>query len=86
MKFSGPIRPIKNNFPPPPSPPSPPPSPKKFSPAIRCPSQYEFLVILPPHMIPFWNPWDVGSTLEGFTGLLVNIRKMRKVKNIVPKF
>ena len=20
-----------------------------------------------PHMIPFWNPWDIGTTLEGCT-------------------
>ena len=24
-----------------------------------------YFVIVPPHMIPFWNSWDNVSTLEG---------------------
>ena len=39
-------------------------------------------VIARPHMIPFWNPWDIGSTLEGCTRLLVTIRKISKVENV----
>jgi len=41
-----------------------------------------YFVILPPHMIPFWNPWDVVSILEGCTGFLVTITKISKVKNV----
>ena len=41
-----------------------------------------YFVIVPPHMIPFWNPWDIVSTLEGCTRHLVTIRKIRKVKNV----
>ena len=39
-------------------------------------------VIATPHMIPFWNPWDIMRALEGCTGLLVTIRNIRKVRNI----
>ena len=41
-----------------------------------------FFVIVPPHMIPFWNPCDHWNTQEGFSGFLVTIRKVRKVKNV----
>ena len=41
-----------------------------------------FLVIVPQHMIPFWNPWDIVSTLEGCTQLLVTTRKIRNAKNV----
>ena len=38
--------------------------------------------IVTPHMIPFWNPWDHGSTQEQFLGYLVTIRMIRNVKNV----
>ena len=37
-------------------------------------------VIATSYMIPFWNPWDIVSNLEGCRGLLVTIRNIRKVK------
>ena len=36
----------------------------------------------PPHMIPFWKPWDIGNTQEAFVRTLVTIRMIRKVKKI----
>ena len=33
-------------------------------------------------VIPFWNPWDQGSTLEVIPGFLVTIRMIRNVKNV----
>ena len=41
-----------------------------------------YFVIVPLHMILFWNPWDIVSILEGCTGFLVTIMKIRKVKNV----
>ena len=41
-----------------------------------------YFVIVSPHMIPFWNPWDIVSILEGCTGFFVTIMKIRKVKNV----
>ena len=39
-------------------------------------------VIVPPHIIPFWKPWDHGSGQEVFPRILVTIRMIRKVKNV----
>ena len=41
-----------------------------------------YFVIVPPHIIAFCNPWDVVSILEGYTGFLVTITKIRKAKNV----
>ena len=38
-------------------------------------------VIVTPHMIPFWNPWNHGSYQLVFQGFLVIIRMIRKVQN-----
>ena len=38
--------------------------------------------IVIPHMIPFWNPWDIASTLEVRTGITNTIRNIRKVKHV----
>ena len=38
--------------------------------------------IVPPHMIPFWNPWNILSILEGCTQSLLTTRKIRKVNNV----
>ena len=29
--------------------------------------------IITPHMTPFWNPWDHGSTQKVFPGFMVTI-------------
>ena len=39
-------------------------------------------VIVTPHMIHFWNPWDQGNVQEVFIGYLVIIRMIRKVQNV----
>ena len=42
-----------------------------------CMSFSFFFAILTPHIIHFWNPWDVVSTLEGCTRHLVTTRKIK---------
>ena len=39
-------------------------------------------VIVPPHMLPFWNPWHHGSTLEVIPGFLATIRMIRNVPKL----
>ena len=41
-----------------------------------------YFISVPPYIIPFWNPWDIVSILEGCTVFLVIITKIRKVKNV----
>ena len=41
------------------------------------------VVTVTPHMIPFWNPQDHGSSKEVYLELLVTIRMMRKHKNVL---
>ena len=38
---------------------------------------------VPSHMIPFWNPWDHGSTQEVFPGFLDTIRMIRDIQNVL---
>ena len=39
-------------------------------------------VIIAPHMIHFWKPWDHGSAQEVFTNILVTFRMIRKLQNV----
>ena len=39
-------------------------------------------VIIAPHMIQFWKPWDHGSAQEVFPNISVIFRMIRKLKNV----
>ena len=40
-------------------------------------------VTVTPHMIPFWNHKDHGSTQKVYSYLLIIIKMIRKVKNVL---